>query len=159
MRKLLLLWVILLLIYSESLSQCSIERKSKEFGWLVHGCVKSIYRSKLCKLQQRMTKCIVNQHETAMGALSPDGIGRLTADLRPKANVPLFVSKPRSPCFAILDRPCIVILTVFTLQHDSFNRIALLCDFMFSAVLKTFPSPVYRIFSSSKEEKIQQFLN
>lgn len=102
---------------------------------------------------------IVNQHETAMGALSPDGIGRLTADLRPKANVPLFVSKPRSPCFAILDRPCIVILTVFTLQHDSFNRTALLCDFMFSAVLKTFPSPVYRIFSSSKEEKIQQFLN
>ena len=46
LRKLLLLWVILLLIYSESLSQCSIERKSKEFGWLVHGCVKSIYRSK-----------------------------------------------------------------------------------------------------------------
>ena len=37
---------------------------------------------------------IVNQHETAMGALSPDGIGRLTADLRPKANVPLFVSDP-----------------------------------------------------------------
>ena len=93
-----------------------------------------------------------------MGALSPDGIGRLTADLRPKANVPLFVSKPRSPCFAIFDRPCIVIWTVFTVRHNSFNRIELLYDFIFSVVLKTFAWPVYGTFSSSKEEQNEQIV-